>query len=102
MTEERNLVAARVAELSEVLETFKTQGWIYLEAKLSQQLRDISNELDEAEEFEKIRRLQERKKAYRSIVELVSSVKAEYDEATARLETLDIEQQQRDQYGLDS
>lgn len=100
--EERNLVAMRLAELTEILETFKTPGWRIIEQQFSNQISHISDDLDEADNIEQIRRLQERKKAYKSLVELPVSFKNEYDEMSGRLETLDIEQKQRDQYGLDS
>lgn len=100
--EERNLVAMRLAELTEILETFKTPGWRVIEKQFNAQIGHISDDLDEADNIEQIRRLQERKKAYKSLVELPVNFKNEYDEMSGRLETLDLEQQERDQYGLDS
>jgi len=100
--EERNLVAMRLAELTEILETFRTPGWRVIEKQFSAQIGHISDDLDEADNIEQIRRLQERKKAYKSLVELPVNFKNEYDEMSGRLETLDLEQQERDQYGLDS
>lgn len=97
--EEIEGVQKNVQKLALVKELLQHPGWKIIENHFTKEINNIGHQLDMEEDLDKIPRLQERKRAFRSMLEVVFGLSQEYDEAYLRLENMDKEKQERDQYG---
>lgn len=87
-------------KLQAVTELVQQPGWKVVVQHFDRVIKAVSDQLDIEENFEKIKRLQERKRAYKAMLETVSALCEEHSETILRLEHMEIEQQERDQFGL--
>jgi len=87
-------------QLKEVAEMIQHPGWKIVKKHFQRVVQAVSDQLDIEENFQKIKRLQERKRAYRAMLETVDALCEEHSEAILRLESMELEQQERDQFGL--
>jgi len=87
-------------QLKEVAEMIQHPGWKIVKKHFQRVVQAVSDQLDIEENFQKIKRLQERKRAYRAMLETVDALCEEHSEAISRLESMELEQQERDQFGL--
>jgi prefoldin subunit 5 len=88
-----------VRELASVQELVSHPGWRIVVNHFNKVLHAVSAELDVEENFEKIKRLQERKRAFKAMLETVDALCQEHSEALLRLESVAQDKQERDQYG---
>ena len=88
-----------VQELASVRELVSHPGWSIILNHFNKVIRAVSDELDVEESFPKIQRLQERKRAFKAMLETVDALCQEHNEATLRLESMVQDKQERDQYG---
>jgi len=87
-------------KLQAVVELIQQPGWKVIVQHFERVIQAVSDQLDIEDNFEKIRRLQERKRAYKAMLETVAALCEEHSEAILRLENMELEKQERDQFGL--
>lgn len=91
-----------IGQLTAVKEMLSMPGWKIIENHFLQYIESISEQLDIEDNFETIRRLQERKRAFKSMLVTVNSLSQQHSEALLRLEAVQEDHNERDQYGLNS
>jgi len=92
-------VQKNVQKLALIKELVQHPGWKIVQDHFNKEINTIGHELDMEEDLTKLPRLQERKRAFRSMLEVVSGFCQEHDEASIRLDNMGKEKQERDQYG---
>jgi hypothetical protein len=96
--EEKNL-RHELALLGSVKELMGMPGWAVVDAHFKQVLQVINDQILNEEDPKKMLRLQERFRAFKSMLETVEALCQQHGEALLRLENLEAEKQERDQYG---
>ncbi len=89
------------SKLAEVRELVSMPGWKTVMDHFTQVIAVTTDALGEEENFRKIRQLQERRRAFKAMLETVAALCEQHSEAVARLDSLVQQQQERDQYGQD-
>lgn len=88
-----------VQELALVQELVSHPGWAIVQNHFKKVVNSVGDQLDVEENYEKIKRLQERKRAFKAMLETVDALCQEHSEAILRLESMEQDQHERDQYG---
>ena len=87
--DELSMLRENINQLSMVKEVITHPGWRFIENHFNKVIAAITEQLDIEENFEKIKRLQERKRAFKAMLETAASLGEEYSEALLRLESME-------------
>lgn len=102
MEEEIERTRQEVAALSAVKELVASPGWVIVYNHFQEVLKAISEALDVEENWEKVKRLQERKRAFKAMLETVETLCQQHSASLLKLEDMEFDNNERDQYGLNS
>lgn len=97
--DEIEILRKKSQELALVREMVSHPGWAVIQEHFKNVIHAVGEQLDIEESFEKIKRLQERKRAYKAMLEAVYSLCEEHSEVLLRLESVEHDQHERDQFG---
>ncbi len=98
--DEINNLQAEIESLQEVVNLKRTKGWQHLVAHFERVKSVIQDKLLLAENLTEIVRLQERYRAFNSMLEAVDEMCATQDVRQQELQALVEDKQYRDKYGL--
>lgn len=102
MLSEIEQLKVRLSKLSDIVALKQTDGWKYIVQHFSIVLNSIVKQLLVEKDDAERTRLQERHRAFISMLEVVGESCKEYDATQGTLERMESEQQYRDQYDLES
>lgn len=98
--DELETVRKGILQLALVKEMVHHPGWEIVVTHFNHVIKSVGDALDIEEDYKKIMRLQERKRAFKSMLEAVNALCEQHSEEIARLESMETDKQERDQYGL--
>ena len=95
-------VRKELEKLTAVKEMTSMPGWAIVCQHFSHVIQATQRGLELEEDFNKIIKLQERLRAFRAMLETVDSLCAQHSENSERLEDIIKDNNEREQYGLES
>ncbi len=98
--DELDRVRVELAKLNAVREMTQSDGWSVVCQHFSEVIRAVQDKLSMEEDLKNIVRLQERLRAFRSMLQAVDAMCSQHAEASARLDDIVTDKNERDQYGL--
>lgn len=102
MNEEIERTRQEVAKLSAVKDLVQMPGWKIVHDHFTDVMKAITEALAVEEDFKKIKRFQERLRAFRSMLETVETLCEQHSVDLLRLEEMEIDNNERVQYGLNT
>lgn len=102
MKEEIENAKRELAKLGAVKDLVGTPGWAVVYDHFKQVISVLTDAVVGEEDFKKVRRLQERLRAFKSMLETVEALCEQYSVDLLKLEEMEQDNNERDQYGLDS
>lgn len=92
-------VRAKSEELAAVKEMASTRGWAIILAHFKIVIQAVKEQLEVEEDFNRIKRLQERLRAFKSMLETVDAYCDEHSKVILQLDDMETEHNEREQYG---
>lgn len=103
MSQEIEHLKQHISNLNEVRSLAQSKGWVIIKEHFQIVLEKIFDEIifGKLEEKEILQR-RERYRAFKSMLETVDALCKEHSEAIERLQEMELQQRESEQYGLDS